>query len=371
MSAIPDSLDRTATHWGEEAGTWTVGRGRNWFEVPAVQDRISRLITGRSDTDLYHWLMELVAKRGRSTPFGTVLTLGCGAGDLERGLYGIGFAHRYEGIDVAAQAIGRARAAAAALSGADITYEVADINTLALKADSYDAISCPMSAHHFSDLESVFGEVHRALKPGGFFFLNEYIGPKRFQWPAHQVALIDLLLRNLPECWVRTAEGGLRRGFAAPTVEEVVRVDPTEAVRSDEILPVLAQQFVITTYAPYGGSLLHGLLDHIGVNFVGDDPEAKAMLNTFFALEDWALRSGFLQHDFAAIVAQRARDVGGSPGIRDPNWGNHGPVLNQLEQQKQELASLQAQLTALRSSRSWRLTAPLRWLRRAIARSTA
>lgn len=269
---------------------------------------------------------------------------------------------------MAAHAIGRARTAAAALSGADITYEVADINVAALKANTYDAIFCPMSAHHFSDLEKVFGEVHRALKPGGFFFLNEYIGPKHFQWPTHQVALIDLLLRNLPERWVRTAQSGLRRGFVAPTIEEVVKVDPTEAIRSDEILPILARQFVVTRYAPYGGSLLHGLLDHIGVNFVDDDPEARAMLNTFFALEDWALTNGFFGHDFAAIVAQRRSDVDDLSAIQDANWDRPRTVLELLEQQKDELTFLNAQLTAMESSKSWRLTAPLRWLRRAIGR---
>jgi SAM-dependent methyltransferase len=283
----PENLERTAAQWGEEAGTWSIGRGRHWFEVPAVRVRINTLVTGRPDMDSYHWLKAFMEKRGKTAPFDRVLTLGCGAGDLERGLFGAGFARRFEGIDVAGQAIERARAAAAELPGADIQYTVADINTIKLAANSYDLIFCQMSAHHFSDLEAIFSQVRQALKPGTVFFLDEYIGPKHFQWPAHQAGLIDLLLRHLPERWVRMGDGELRRSFVPPTIEEVVAVDPTEAIRSDEILPILARQFVVTECARYGGTLLHPFLDQIGINFVHDDPEEKAMLDTFFALEDW------------------------------------------------------------------------------------
>jgi SAM-dependent methyltransferase len=359
--AAHDPLERTAAHWGEEAGTWAVGLGRNWFEVAAVQARINRLVSGRADVDLYGWLVEYLAGRGLSLPFGRVLTLGCGAGDLERGLHGLGFARRYEGIDVAAAAIERARAAAAELPDADIHYTVADINTLALPEAAYDVIFCPMSAHHFAALEAVFGAVRRALKPGGVFVLNEYIGPRQFQWPAHQVGLVDLLLRHLPERWVRMGDGGLRRGFTAPTVAEVEAVDPTEAIRSDEILPVLAREFAVTVCAGYGGSLLHGLLDHVGVNFVDGGAESAAMLDTFCALEDWALAHGFLGHDFAVIVAERPEDAG-PPGLRPV----HPKPL--LERQQEEIAALRAQVAALEASTSWRLTAPLRRLRRILMR---
>lgn len=359
------NLELTANHWSAEAGKGVIGRGRTWLEVPAVRDRISRMVSGRYEADAWHWLMELLARRGLSTPLERVLSLGCGAGDLERRLFSMDVARHYEGIDVAPQAIERARTAAAALPGADIHYSVADINKISLPVNHYDAIFCHMSAHHFSDLERIFAQVHQALKPGGIFFLDEYVGPKQFQWTSSQVGLIDLLRRNLPERWVRTAEGEHLRSFRAPTVEELVAVDPTEAIRSDEILEVLARQFVVTEYAGYGGTLLHGLLDHTGVNFVDGDAEANAMLDTFFALEDWALAHGVFEHDFAVIVAQRPQDLGRPPGL-----GFAGASDSPLAA-KQEIAALRAQITALKGSTSWRLTAPLRWLKQFIGRAAA
>jgi SAM-dependent methyltransferase len=356
------SLERTASHWSAEAGTGIVGRGRTWLEVPAVRDRIARLISGRSDADAFHWLVEVLAKRAMSTPLERVLSLGCGAGNLERRLFSMDVARHYEGIDVAPQAIERARIAADALPGADIRYSVADINTITLQANHYDAIFCHMSAHHFSDLEKIFFEVHKALKPGGIFFLDEYVGPKQFQWLPHQVGLIDLLRRHLPERWVRTAEGEYLRGFRGPTVDELVAVDPTEAIRSNEVLQVLARQFVVTEHVGYGGTLLHGLLDQIGVNFVDGDVEADAMLNTFFALEDWALEHRVFEHDFAVMVAERPQDVGRPAGL------GFAGASTLWAQQDQEVEALRAQIAALKASTSWRVTAPLRGLRRLIGR---
>lgn len=362
-----DSLEQTAAHWSAEAGKGVIGRGRTWLEVPAVRDRIARMVSGRSDVDAYHWLSEMLAQHQLKKPLERILSLGCGAGDLERRLWREGIARAYEGIDVAPAAIERARAAAAALPDADIRYQVADINKVELAAQHYDAVFCHMSAHHFANLEGIFAQVHRALKPGGFLFLDEYVGARQFQWGQRQVELIDLLRRHLPEKWVRTAEGEFLRSFRAPTVEELVAVDPTEAIRSDEILAVVAKYFVVSEFRGYGGNLLHGLLDHIGVNYVDDDADAQAMLETFMALEDWALRHGIVEHDFAIIVAQRPEDVGRPPGMGVSM--HEGSYRNEIASLKQQNANLQAQVDALvaetqalRSSTSWRLTAPLRSL---------
>ncbi len=365
-----DSLEQTAAHWSAEAGKGVIGRGRTWLEVPAVRDRIARMVSGRTEVDAYHWLSEWLAQRQLHKPLERVLSLGCGAGDLERRLFREGIARSYEGIDVAPAAIERARSAAGALGSADIQYRVADINKLELAAQHYDAVFCHMSAHHFANLEGIFAQVHRCLKPGGFFFLDEYVGARQFQWSQRQVELIDLLRRYLPDQWVRTAEGDFLRSFRAPTVEELVAVDPTEAIRSDEILDVVAKHFVVTEFRGYGGNVLHGLLDHIGVNYVEDEAQAKAMLETFMALEDWALKHGVVEHDFAVIVAVRPEDLGRPPGLAYPvTTGSDSTPGQELQALRLQNANLQAQTQALlaetqalRASTSWRLTAPLRAL---------
>lgn len=409
-------LRKTAAHWGEQAGVAAIGMGRNWFEVPAVQRRINQLVSGDPAIGMYEWFAKRILATGQSLPLERSLTLGCGSGELERGLHRIGFARQFEGVDIASQAVNMAIAALEGLDSADIRYTVSDINRICLPEHAYDVIFCPMSAHHFSELERIFKQVHQALKPGGLFVLNEYIGPNRFQWPPHQTAIIHALLSSLPERWIKTSDGGLRRSYRPPTAEEVVAVDPSEAVRSADILHLLSAEFAITTIKGYGGNLLDGFFDHIGMNFVEECEETESMLATLFAIEDWGLRHQVFAHDFALIIAQRPADVQASPGFYVPGWPDNlhsiytqfdasqqavrwlesvvqdqGKSLmaresdidtwrkqhdasqeaidwlkSQILQRESEQAALKSEMQALRQTLSWRITAPLRALRRLI-----
>jgi hypothetical protein len=89
------------------------------------------------------------------------------------------------------------------------------------------------------------------------------------------------------------------------TIEEMNRIDPSEAVRSAEILPLMSQVFDLVEVKGCGGSLLHMLLEDIAGNFSTDDPAAMAHLESLFKLEDDLIQTGALQHDFAVIIARK------------------------------------------------------------------
>lgn len=370
MANQTDSIDAAAKYWSQHAGNRFIGVGHTWLEVPAVRERINRMVSGRPDVDLYQWTQQVLTARQRYCPLDAVLVLGCGAGNLERGLNRQNFAKSYRGVDVASGAIERAREEARQIGGTNsVIYDVADINTIELPPESYDAVFCPMSAHHFSNLEHVFAEVRKTLKPGGLFVLDEYIGPKQFQMPARQAKLIDRILKSLPRRWVETADGTVRRGFSPPTATEVIEVDPSEAIRSDEILPVLASSFAVTHFRGYGGNLLHFLLDKIGVNYVNQgDEESQDMLSTFFQIEDWALEEGLWTHDFASIIAERPEDLGVSPGYHDASSRHFGEAATQ-DRGADDVELLRQQIERLTNSRSWRITSPLRHIARLLRRA--
>jgi hypothetical protein len=81
-------------------------------------------------------------------------------------------------------------------------------------------------------------------------------------------------------------------------------VDPSEAIRSTEILRLLPLFFDIIEIRGYGGSILNLLLDDIAGNFVENDERSIEYLRSFFELEDRLIASGDLSHDFAVIVAR-------------------------------------------------------------------
>ena len=152
------------------------------------------------------------------------------------------------------------------------------------------------------------------MVPSGYFVLDEFIGPSKFQWTDEQLDAINTALQRMPMEFRRglvapfIPKGAVRR----PSIAEMNAGDPSEAARSGEILDVLARFFEIVEFRGYGGSLLHLLLDEIAGRFAPDNPQAMGYLRHLFEMEDRLIAAGILRHDFAMIVAQPRSDVSGS-----------------------------------------------------------
>jgi SAM-dependent methyltransferase len=302
--SLRSDLDRTAAHWGREAGQWRVGRGLHWTEQALVQQRLNLKASGDPATDAYgHFVSRHLDGR---LPVTCSLTLGCGDGVLERGLAQYGLSRLYEGVDVSREALRRADELAPRTDGASFRYRYTDLNHADLPPGRYDVVFGANVVHHVERLEHLFAEVKRALRPGGYLHLNEYVGPARFQWTDRQLEAINGLLAALPRRYrVSVADGrSVKRRLTRPTVAEVKAVDPSEAARSDEIVPLLGGQFELVEVRPLGGAVLHPLLDSIAGNFDPHSEDDRRWLEWLFQAEDALMASGDVGSDFAVIVAR-------------------------------------------------------------------
>ena len=239
---------------------------------------------------------------------GRALTIGCGAGDLERGLTQSNFCLRHDALDVSERAIEKARALAEDEGYTHIRYQVSDLNRVSLEADAYDVVFGISSIHHIAELETLYEKVHQALKPNGYFYMDEFVGPSQFQWPDQQIEGINAMLTEIPErLRVSRSDGkNIRSSVVRPTIDEMNAVDPSEAIRSGEIIPLLSERFPDFILRGYGGNILHLLLEDIAGNFVETDTESIEWLERIFAYEDdWLLKEDVVD-DFAVIVAQKS-----------------------------------------------------------------
>jgi SAM-dependent methyltransferase len=235
-------------------------------------------------------------------PVERALSLGCGGGNLERGLIERGTARKIDAYDSSPESVRLARDLAASAGVGDrIRYEVADVNRIELPEATYDFVVAKMALHHFEGLEHVYGQVRRALKPGGLFMFNEFVGPSRFQWTDLQLELMNHILEVMPASCRRQAPVPL---IERPTVREMLSKDPTESVRSSEILPLLQREFEIVEIRPYGGTLLHILLSHMMPTFDLENDDQVAFLRLLFLFERTLVGQGVLASDFAYVVAR-------------------------------------------------------------------
>jgi len=291
--------------WGDEAGSWRTGGKLHWTELAQVQRRINRRVSGDPDVDPYLH----VIKRYFSLPLDLdrVLTLGCGFGEIERGLVQYGTIGRHDAFDVAPGAIAKAHSEAAAQALNHVHYEIADLNRAVLERNAYDWVLGVHSVHHISCLEHLFAEVRAALKPGGLFALNEFVGPSQFQWTDRQLEVVNGLFAVLPASLRRNRahSGTPKPHVTRPTIAEMNRIDPSEAIRSAEILALLPRYFEILEVRGWGGTVLHLLLHEIAGNFE-EVTGGPAILDAVCEVEEALIAAGDLTDDFALIVC-RAR----------------------------------------------------------------
>jgi SAM-dependent methyltransferase len=289
--------------WGEKArekaedDSW---RYRYWQSHPVTARRINRLITGEEDEG---WLS--FTKR-RFLPEGTErgLSLGCGHGWTEREAVRIGLARAFDAVDISDEALEVARRLAVEDGfGEAIEYRQADLNTIELDPNVYDVVIAAMVLHHVEALEHLVDEVASSLRPGGVFVVNEYIGPARFQWLDKTQELMNGMLEVLPEeLRVVPSSGLVKEHFERTPPEEIARVDPSESIRSDEIVALLESRFDVVYRADFGGTLLQFLLADIAANFHEDDPKDVALLDLLSLFEEVLVAERVLPSDFALVV---------------------------------------------------------------------
>ena len=106
----------------------------------------------------------------------------------------------------------------------------------------------------------------------------------------------------LPDWLLTTKSGSIKRNFTAPTVAQVVAVDPSEAIASSSILPLLSDYFEVVSQRPYGGSLLRLLLADVAQNFQSE--QAKPWLQALMDVEDDLDRLHLLEHHFSCVIAR-------------------------------------------------------------------
>jgi hypothetical protein len=217
---------------------------------------------------------------------------------LERAVAGWPFVARIDAVDFAEEAVARAREAGRGF--AKIEYGVVDLNRDVLEPNAYDVVVAHSVLHHVEHLEHAYAQIERCMRPDATLVINEYVGPNRFQYSDDVLAMINALLRALPE--------ELRRPFETrtrPTAEEMIANDPTEAVRSEELLAFTRKTFDVREEKNLGGTILQHLLYGIAENFRFDVPRERSLLQMLCTIEAMLVDSERIPCDFMLLAARK------------------------------------------------------------------
>lgn len=288
------------TRWNDGAFTSHV-ENLVWTASSTVRRYLHRLVSGNPECD---WLTYVEWKH-LAPRVDRALVLGCGSGWLERALSERGRFERIVACDFAPATVERARKEAQRLNHANIEYRVLDLEHEPLDGP-YGAIFANDVLHHITDLEGIASRIAAALAPEGKFIFNEYVGPNRFQYTDERMDFVNRYFRLLSDDLRRDPFSGAvlwrRERFSA---EQVIREDPTEAVRSEDVLPVARASFRMEREYRYGGGLLNPLLYGVVANFRHENPRDVNLLETLCGAEERLSDAGEIEPDFSIFVGTR------------------------------------------------------------------
>jgi len=309
--AIP-RLARVGSLWDDRSRSRAHNSLQGWLDSPIVLEQyVQPQISGLPKVD---WLTGAV-ERLRIPPGGRWLSIGCGSASTEIHAARSGFFSSMTAFDVSNGSLAQARETALKAGVSNIDFSVADLNNLRLPPERYDVVLAIMSLHHVERLGPLLEQIEGTLKRAGLFLTNEYVGPRRLQFTDFQLSVATELLEALPEIWRRDSEtGSVKTEASRLSVREWKSIDPSEAVRSDEIAAEIAKRFQFIERHNYGGAILHPMLERIVHNFDHNDPKDVAAIRLVAAFESVLMRLGVLPSDFTLIVARKRR---GHPSIRE------------------------------------------------------
>ncbi len=350
--------------WNETATARAIDHRQGWLDSPFVFGEIFQArVTGAPHTN---WIEGLMARAGIPKG-GRWASLGCGAAGEEIKAAKLGLCGSLAAFDASRASLDLARRAAAEAGVTNLSFDTIDVDRFSLDARAFDVVMMNMALHHVREIRAALEAVRRALRPGGFLLLNEFVGARQFQFPETQLEAVRTLLAALPEPYRKDATTGFpKTEYVRMPVEHWNVADPSEAIRSDLILPEVERLFEIVVRADYGGTILNLLLEHIIHNFDPHDEKDAALVRVLAAAEALLIDSGVLASDFTAIAARpldAAREVPAGriarPSRLRPLALSSPPGAGAAAR---EIEKLTKELAAVRGSRGWKLLQTLRGL---------
>ena len=183
----------------------------------------------------------------------------------------LGIVNHLVGVDLSDVRVDEANKAVPASLRSRLEFEVRDLESWNPSSSKYDLIVLKMAFHHIVRIEYFVDLFDRMLSDEGMIYFDEYIGPKRFQFAQFDIDFCNSILKTLP-LELRKDINNRTHVVGRPNLQKFVNIDPSEAVRSDEMYPLLAGKFNPSIVRKYGGNIFGWLFSRIMFRF-DDHPD--------------------------------------------------------------------------------------------------
>ena len=314
-SNVPAESSRVSQYWERQFEKNRADTSL-WTNNDIVTRHIYRLISGGSEEHWLPWFFNHYLEDG--AVFERSLSVCCGDGAHELGIANTGKVRFIRGFDISEGAIAQANATfeKAAIPRDSYAFEVADADNLELE-DRFDLILSTGALHHVTNLEGLLSKLSSMLGTNGYFVVLEYVGPNRFQWTDTQLSVINGILRQLDPRYLKE---NTRIELGRPSIPDFMAIDPSEAVRSEDVLRLLPEYFTIEYLRNFNGTVMHPLYPLLDARLTNTDaPDFDSIVRMILLIEDLLIRANVLPSDFVfAICRSKQRPEHGAPQAHLP-----------------------------------------------------
>jgi SAM-dependent methyltransferase len=308
-SEVPAKSARVSQYWEQQFEKNRTDASL-WTNNDIVTRHIYRLISGGSEEHWLPWFFDHYLENG--AVFERSLSVCCGDGAHELGIANTGRVRFIRGFDISEGAISQANSnfVKAAISKASYAFEVADADNLKME-DRFDLILSTGALHHVTNLEKLLSRLSSMLGIDGYFVVLEYVGPNRFQWTDTQLSVINGILQQLDQRYLKE---NTRIDLGRPSIVDFMAIDPSEAVRSEDVLRLLPDYFTIEYLRNFNGTVMHPLYPLLNARLTNaNEPDFDSIVRMILWIEDVLIREKILSSDFVFVIC-RNKERGALPG---------------------------------------------------------
>mmetsp|Transcript_32223 Transcript_32223/g.47221 ORF Transcript_32223/g.47221 Transcript_32223/m.47221 type:complete len:416 (-) Transcript_32223:2896-4143(-) len=292
-----ETASKIASKWDNAQETFA--KGGAWHQHPLVVKTYKERLAGGHGS-MVSRIVDDYGKKGRC------LSIGCGDGGIEIEMVQGGLCDTMRGIDLSPVRVARANENVPDHMKEKIEFRVENAET-DLSGNEYDMVLFTHALHHIFDLEAMVDAIKgNIMKRSGILVLEEYVGPVRWQFPQHHLDLMTAFLKGLEEEYPHRVEA-LRQnglwdgiGFVPPNAEAVKKDDPSETVRTDEIVTVLSERMALAENIPLGGNFFQWIFQNVYNSLDGE--EGVKIVQAMLDAEMELIKDGKLASDYVLQV---------------------------------------------------------------------
>ena len=317
MENTASDLQRIQNTWNRLIPGGIPGRTRFW-DSDHILRHINKNVCGTPVNGFSNGLiMKARQLPGVRWPLQRGIAIACGSAHKEISLLERGLIERFDVFEISDACIRMGKELARKAGVADrIDFVRCDAFSPIKEKETYDFVHWNNSLHHMTDTEAAVRWSAGVCKTGGVFFMDDYVGPTRFQWSPMMLAVATLVRQALPRKYLYNPDNAGKisleqalassdpaaffgTSFVKPSIETMLRSDPSEAADSQNILPSVKKYFPAAQIKITGGVVYHLTLNDIIVNF--DETADAHLLDLLLLLDDMCAAMG--ETHYAAVLA--------------------------------------------------------------------